>query len=104
MPIMKIKVQSSSNKAGGSRVWGREGQGHGLRGCAEGGDGELPAVCAQEACGFGGGRSCWGCGDSSGKGSQDQPQALPQVMAEFLLQSQTLCLPNGLKNCYLKMT
>ena len=55
---MKIKVQSSSNKAGGSRVWGREGQGHGLGGCAEGGDGELPAVCVQEACGFGGGRSC----------------------------------------------
>ena len=58
MPIMKIKVQSSSNKAGGSRVWGREGQGHGLGGWADGGDGELPAMCPWEACGLGGGRSC----------------------------------------------
>ena len=82
---MKIKVQSSSNKAGGSRVWGREGQGHGLGGCAEEGDGELPAVCAQEACGFGGERSCWGCWDSGGRGSPDQPWALPRVMAEFLV-------------------
>lgn len=52
---MKIKVQDSSSKASISRVCDREDQSRGLGGGAQGGNRELPAVCAQR------GMRTWGC-------------------------------------------
>lgn len=59
-------------------MWGREGQGHGLGGCAEGGDGELPAVCAQEACGSGVGGAAEVVGTVVGEAPRTSPGPCPE--------------------------
>ena len=69
VPIMKIKVQNLSTKAGSSRVYGSEGPSHGLCGRAEGEDREMATAYAQEMQGLKGWRRWWGCGDSGGRGS-----------------------------------
>ena len=68
VPIMKKKVQSSSSKAGFPRMCNREGQDCGLGKDAEGGDGELPALCVLEARGLGV-EGADVVGDSGGRGS-----------------------------------
>lgn len=105
MPIMKIKVQSSSNKAGGSRGVGQGGAGHGLGGCAEGGQrGAACCVCSGGLWirGWEELLRLWGQWWERLPGPAPGPA--PSNGRILVAESQTLCLPNGLKNCYLKMT
>ena len=82
---MKKNVQSSSIKAGCPRMCNREGQDLGLGEDAEGGDGELPDLCAMKAQGLGV-EEADGVEYSGGRGSPGPTLGLaPWVIAEFLV-------------------